>query len=421
MPGTNPARLALSANTAANADIAGGWTFVRVTNKSTTDSVWVSGNLLSDPVPNTSGTIEVLPGNSLVVTPPYIDGTHVQLRAISTGAAVVLFSGAHNSDDLAEPELVQVGATGGSTVTQVKDKQATVSAGTSGVTPTATGTITASGNSVAFAIPDTARTVAFMWAGASAFSGLNITYEVSFNGGTDWQGLAAVSLSGGTFYSSGVTGVFSSAGTTGPAHLAAVPPGATDIRARSTALTSGTAALYATTGTQPVQPTVSLANFAASSAGADGFSNPTTAPVNSVGYTYNGTTWDRLRGTNTPAAVDTSSARTSSGTGTTFTNYNGRFVSFFINVTAVSGTTPTATFRVQETYDGTNWIDIDTTNLQTASITATGQYKLRLGPGLPVTANASANVPAQRLLRLAWTIGGTTPSFTFATYAVSHM
>lgn len=192
----------------------------------------------------------------------------------------------------------------------------------------------------------------------------------------------------------------------------------------TTATTAGTTTLNvwgAQTTYAPValtvNGTVGVSGDTAAAASADGLANPTIKQLGADNMLFNGTTWDRQR-TNLSVAVDTSSARTTSGTGVTFTNHNGRSVAFWLSVTAVSGTTPTMTVRIQWSPDnGTTWLDMDTTNLQTASITATGNFTLSVGPSLPVTANRSANQLAPRLMRLAWTIAGTTPSFTFVSWA----
>jgi hypothetical protein len=76
------------------------------------------------------------------------------------------------------------------------------------------------------------------------------------------------------------------------------------------------------------------------------------------------------------------------------------------------------TVRVQYTVDGVTWHDLDTTNAQTASITATGKHVFRVYPGITAAANAASNNPLPPVHRLAWTLGGTTPSFTFSTAAV---
>jgi hypothetical protein len=82
-------------------------------------------------------------------------------------------------------------------------------------------------------------------------------------------------------------------------------------------------------------------------------------------------------------------------------------------VSAVSGTTPTLTAKLQWSPDnGTTWLDLDATNAITASINAAGNYTFWVHPGAVVAAALSANKPVPRELRIACTIGGTTPSFT---------
>lgn len=117
-------------------------------------------------------------------------------------------------------------------------------------------------------------------------------------------------------------------------------------------------------------------------------------------------------------SVDRGTVAASTGAGQTFTNDIGAdFLSVWINVTAVSGSTPTCVFRLQWSPDGgTTWVDWDTTNLQTASINSTTTATLRVGPGLATTANASRNDFVPGLVRVAYTIGGSTPSFTFSTW-----
>jgi len=109
------------------------------------------------------------------------------------------------------------------------------------------------------------------------------------------------------------------------------------------------------------------------------------------------------------AVLDSSATRTSSGAG------NSRFlakeiqVCITVNVTAVGGT-PTLDIKVQASHDGTNYGDLYKKNSQNAStdqiklpqITTTGTYVLQF------------DIYAQ-YMRLYWTIGGTTPSFTFST------
>lgn len=68
-----------------------------------------------------------------------------------------------------------------------------------------------------------------------------------------------------------------------------------------------------------------------------------------------------------------------------------------LNVTAASGTSPTLNVIVEDTLDGTNWNTIGTF----AQKTAVSREVINI------------STPFANQLRVAWTIGGTTPSFSF--------
>lgn len=80
------------------------------------------------------------------------------------------------------------------------------------------------------------------------------------------------------------------------------------------------------------------------------------------------------------------------------------YLSVLVDVTAVSGTSPSNTFSVEWSNDGTNWAQGDTADSFTA-ITAAGK-KVK-----------AFQVKGQQA-RLVWTITGTSPSFTFSATAV---
>lgn len=73
-----------------------------------------------------------------------------------------------------------------------------------------------------------------------------------------------------------------------------------------------------------------------------------------------------------------------------------------LDVTAAAGTSPTLDLVVEDTLDGTNWNVVGTFTQRTAAgrqvIDIAGQFAPRL--------------------RVRWTIGGTSPSFTFSVTAV---
>jgi hypothetical protein len=195
----------------------------------------------------------------------------------------------------------------------------------------------------------------------------------------------------------------------------------------ATQAVSGTVNVGNLPATQAVSGVVAVSNFPASvtsvvadtelpapAALSDAVGNPTTPSVGAAGLLWNGTQWEREQ-SNQYVALDASAARTTSGTGATLTNRTCRGAVFYANVTAISGTLATIAFRVQESYDGTNFRDVDTSLLQ-ASLSALGLVRLELGPGLGNVAGSKSGL-LPRLSRLAWTIGGTTPSVTFSTSA----
>lgn len=140
-------------------------------------------------------------------------------------------------------------------------------------------------------------------------------------------------------------------------------------------------------------------------------------PVISQNMGYNGTSWERRRSNTLAITLDGFIARTVSANGTSGTNYNGNGAAFSINVTAVSGTLPVLVVRVQFSPNNTDWYDLDTTNAQTANITGISTNTLVVYPGIPSVVNRSCNGVLPRFVRMAWTISGTTPSFTFSTSA----
>lgn len=75
-----------------------------------------------------------------------------------------------------------------------------------------------------------------------------------------------------------------------------------------------------------------------------------------------------------------------------------------LNVSAASGTTPTLDVLVEGTVDGTNWYTLNTFTQKTG---ATNDVAL------------VQNIVGDQL-RVRWTIGGTTPSFTFSVVAVTE-
>lgn len=97
-----------------------------------------------------------------------------------------------------------------------------------------------------------------------------------------------------------------------------------------------------------------------------------------------------------------SAARTTTGNTAALTGYGyQRTLRVQLDVTVASGTTPTLDVLIQDTLDGTNWNTIGTF----AQKTAVSREVINV-----VT-------PFSDRIRVQWTIGGTTPSFTFSVVA----
>ena len=94
-------------------------------------------------------------------------------------------------------------------------------------------------------------------------------------------------------------------------------------------------------------------------------------------------------------------ARTSSGAGPAINTPAGLDdLAVYLDVTAASGTTPSLTVSLEWSHDGSTWFTSDPVETFTAQ-TAAGKRVRTFGP-------------RGDFVRAAWTITGTTPSFTFA-------
>lgn len=101
-----------------------------------------------------------------------------------------------------------------------------------------------------------------------------------------------------------------------------------------------------------------------------------------------------------------SAARTTTGNSTLLPAYGpAQQLRVFIDVTAVTGTTPSLVISVEDSPDGTKWYPV----AANAAITAAGQYAFNITSEF-----------ADRI-RIKWTITGTTPSFTFAVHLASFV
>jgi len=101
-----------------------------------------------------------------------------------------------------------------------------------------------------------------------------------------------------------------------------------------------------------------------------------------------------------PGIIATSAARTTTGNSGSQACGAGIYLNLLVEVTAASGTTPTLDFTVEWSMDGTNFGVGQPADSFTQITAATAR----------VVKQFVAKAPFYRLV---WTIGGTTPSFTF--------
>jgi hypothetical protein len=82
---------------------------------------------------------------------------------------------------------------------------------------------------------------------------------------------------------------------------------------------------------------------------------------------------------------------------------------FLIDVGAVTGTSPTLDAKLQESTDNATFTDLAGSNVAITTITTGSQTK---------TLEVRAGQLTKRYARVAFTIGGTTPNFTMAAFAI---
>lgn len=158
----------------------------------------------------------------------------------------------------------------------------------------------------------------------------------------------------------------------------------------------------------------SAALMPAAGALADGTSNPTTTLIGSLNVLFNGSTWDRQRN-NMDGTVLTSGARTTGQSSSALTNYNGRGVMVFLNVTAASGTG--GLFVQIFGFDGAaTSFDL---NAAPTGITATGKSIYVIYPG--ATGTVGTAIKQQTATILPRTFGirvdvGDNSSYTYSLY-----
>jgi hypothetical protein len=235
---------------------------------------------------------------------------------------------------------------------------------------------------------------------AGTFAGINCTFEGSLEatGDANWFGVQAVRTNANTIETT--TGALSAQ----PVYAWELSVNALSrLRVRATARTSGTQSWRFKLGTYATEP-IPAAQVSAT--------QPVSGTVTAtVGTSITGGTISPL--TIAGGTIEASAARTATANGTTITNASGRGAMFYINVSAASGTTPTLVVQLQvQDPVSLGWIDV--TPAVTPTITGVGLTMLTVCPGISEAANSRVAQGLPRAFRFRWTIGGTTPSFTFS-------
>lgn len=122
------------------------------------------------------------------------------------------------------------------------------------------------------------------------------------------------------------------------------------------------------------------------------------------------------RGTDMGTLI-THTAASAGATGPIFPTHQGAGLLIFINITAISGTTPTLTVTLKGCMDGDATATY--TILASTALNATGLTVLRVYPGLTAAANLTANDVVPGWCQISTAIGGTGPSVTATVRAYS--
>ena len=132
-------------------------------------------------------------------------------------------------------------------------------------------------------------------------------------------------------------------------------------------------------------------------------------PLMTGAFVFNGTSLDRQRGNIDTAALINYTAAAAGTNGTDQTNFNGRGVKLVIDITALTGVSPTLTVTVQgkDAASGKYY-----TILASAALAAVATTTLEIYPGIATAANATQGVTLPRVWRVITTITGTTPAVT---------
>lgn len=120
------------------------------------------------------------------------------------------------------------------------------------------------------------------------------------------------------------------------------------------------------------------------------------------------------------AEVIASGAINATGNSADMTNENARGALVIVDISAVSGTSPTLTVKLQAK-DPISGHYADIPGATTTALNATGTTLLVVYPGAAVTANSSVSQPLPRTWRVAYTLGGSASPTVTASVSVQYV
>lgn len=256
----------------------------------------------------------------------------------------------------------------------------------------------------------------------------NLAVEYSQDGGTTWYGLDGVNI---TTLGLLATSAFGALGNL-PFNALYSIAGIAQIRVNCTAYVSGTATVIWTAGDSTISPNplgrglFFNSGFGAHSpADAAANANETVCSAANIGifqwampHQFNNTTWDRERN-NTQKTLLASAGRAASTNSSDQTNYNGRGVTVFFNISALAAAqTLTINVQLKDAVSG-NYFTVFASGANAAA----GQFLYQVYPGLAGAGllSGDANACISRTWRVQVILGGSAGTSTYSVSATEQL
>ena len=161
----------------------------------------------------------------------------------------------------------------------------------------------------------------------------------------------------------------------------------------------------------PAGDGTALANVAVVPPGAFTLGDGSKRPMGMVPYLWNNATYDALQGC-LQFQADAKVNLAANGNSADLTNISSRGLSFFVNISAISGASTTLTVKIQAKDPASgNYVDIP--GAATVALSAVGIVMVQVGMGLAPVANQAVAAFVPRTYRFVYTVGGGAPLVSF--------